>query len=533
MTGVVLGAQPAASAAAGRDRHDADRAIARCLIEGIPDHQLPELRRFLRATFPAGSAPALKLCERLTGPAGNACILADLSERDLFTRPLADQPDSDPRHHQSATALRVQHRVASQKVEQAVISQDLAHATDLAEHAYQGGDPRVETPSEDASAAMTLVLAAAATFNGDAETALGLLADARSSSGRDDRRLGAAVLLELLCLVALGRLSEAETSRRTALAVAAEDELLACSDIEGAWAEGLVRAGYITRGRAAADYALELWASSGAPARSMVCAAMRARAGVLLEAGELDRADAMLDQVLDISETSGSDFEVMPTLALQTHVALARDDPEEALRRVGCRARVHDRHRLGPQLRDQVASARLRAFVAMHDPERAAIELEWCTPGCSTRHGRARIELERGRRAVARRLLLNTWPSLPRRRVERHLLLARSWAGEEDDRASAHVAAADLLGRQHGLGWTVTHEVDLGRPALDRTPDTLSPAEMRVLQLLPSGATSREMAEKLYVSRETVRSHLKHIYAKLAVHDREAAVARARVLGLG
>jgi LuxR family maltose regulon positive regulatory protein len=60
----------------------------------------------------------------------------------------------------------------------------------------------------------------------------------------------------------------------------------------------------------------------------------------------------------------------------------------------------------------------------------------------------------------------------------------------------------------------------------------LSEAELRVLRYLPSNLKAPEIAAELCVSGNTVRTHLRHIYAKLDAHDRNSAVARARELGL-
>jgi LuxR family transcriptional regulator, maltose regulon positive regulatory protein len=62
--------------------------------------------------------------------------------------------------------------------------------------------------------------------------------------------------------------------------------------------------------------------------------------------------------------------------------------------------------------------------------------------------------------------------------------------------------------------------------------DELSPAELRVLGYLPSDLTAGEIASELYLSANTVRTHLRHIYAKLGAHTRREAVARAREFGL-
>lgn len=60
-------------------------------------------------------------------------------------------------------------------------------------------------------------------------------------------------------------------------------------------------------------------------------------------------------------------------------------------------------------------------------------------------------------------------------------------------------------------------------------PDTatpLTPQEERVAHFLPSGRTNREIAEEMNISRETVKAHLQHIYSKLGVRTRSAAVYR-------
>jgi len=53
-----------------------------------------------------------------------------------------------------------------------------------------------------------------------------------------------------------------------------------------------------------------------------------------------------------------------------------------------------------------------------------------------------------------------------------------------------------------------------------------------VLRLLDSELTGPEIARELFLSHNTVRSHTKHIFTKLDVTSRRAAVLRARELGL-
>jgi DNA-binding NarL/FixJ family response regulator len=58
----------------------------------------------------------------------------------------------------------------------------------------------------------------------------------------------------------------------------------------------------------------------------------------------------------------------------------------------------------------------------------------------------------------------------------------------------------------------------------------LTDREWEVLDLLCDGATTREIAEALYLSPETVNSHAKSVLKKLGVHSRAAAVEAASVL---
>jgi LuxR family maltose regulon positive regulatory protein len=62
--------------------------------------------------------------------------------------------------------------------------------------------------------------------------------------------------------------------------------------------------------------------------------------------------------------------------------------------------------------------------------------------------------------------------------------------------------------------------------------EALSEAELRVLRYLPTNLRGPEIAAELFVSQNTIRAHLRNVYAKLGVHSRTDAVNRARELGL-
>jgi LuxR family maltose regulon positive regulatory protein len=62
--------------------------------------------------------------------------------------------------------------------------------------------------------------------------------------------------------------------------------------------------------------------------------------------------------------------------------------------------------------------------------------------------------------------------------------------------------------------------------------EELSEAELRVVRYLPTNLRASDIAAELFVSTNTIRTHLRHIYAKLDAHGRAEAVDRARELGL-
>lgn len=68
--------------------------------------------------------------------------------------------------------------------------------------------------------------------------------------------------------------------------------------------------------------------------------------------------------------------------------------------------------------------------------------------------------------------------------------------------------------------------------ALHAADDHLSPREVSILSLIAAGNANKRVAWKLDISEDTVKTHLKHIYAKLGVTDRTHAVTIAAKRGL-
>ena len=94
-------------------------------------------------------------------------------------------------------------------------------------------------------------------------------------------------------------------------------------------------------------------------------------------------------------------------------------------------------------------------------------------------------------------------------------------------------AAAESLGTESGTDLSVA----LGSPprsrGVPRQPAAiLTDRELLVLRFLPSHLTYAEIARECLMSVNTVKTHLKSIYAKLGVSSRAETVERARLLGL-
>jgi two-component system nitrate/nitrite response regulator NarL len=70
-----------------------------------------------------------------------------------------------------------------------------------------------------------------------------------------------------------------------------------------------------------------------------------------------------------------------------------------------------------------------------------------------------------------------------------------------------------------------TREVDSDRPVL-------TPREHEILGLIAAGMTAPAIGEQIFLSAATVKTHLAHLYEKLGVNDRAAAVAEAMRRGL-
>jgi LuxR family maltose regulon positive regulatory protein len=152
------------------------------------------------------------------------------------------------------------------------------------------------------------------------------------------------------------------------------------------------------------------------------------------------------------------------------------------------------------------------------------------------RHGRwneARAALTAGQE------LASFLEALPWLAVQIRLELARGFVTLRDADAGQEQLdeALELLGRSPGLDSLSARADGLQREVDDAHKGAhhagLTRAELRLLPLLATHLSFREIAEQLFVSRNTIKTQAISVYRKLGVSSRSEAVAEAQRLGLG
>lgn len=260
--------------------------------------------------------------------------------------------------------------------------------------------------------------------------------------------------------------------------------------------------------------------------------------------GELEAAEVAY------REASSWGHPVQPGLAL---LRLAQGRTEEALAAVN---RVLEEHPLtgasdAVVRRAPVLSAAVEVSLAVGDlpaAERATAELEQVAEGFGSDYLRASAISARGAVALASgdaagagvvlRRALGEWQRLDApyeaARVRTGLAQACRSVGDLDT-AEAELDAARSCFEQLGAAPDLAL-LDVLRgstePEQPDTPGGLTPREVEVLELVATGASNREVAERLFISERTVARHLSNLFTKLGVSTRSAATAWAYEQGL-
>ena len=284
-----------------------------------------------------------------------------------------------------------------------------------------------------------------------------------------------------------------------------------------AWA-ALMRALLCRRGaeqmRADADEAVRRFA-----AESFVTPTPALQQGIArILCGDLDGGEVSLEDAVSAGEQIDSPEHVAVALCEQSLLAMARSQWDQA----------------------EVLAARAGTVL-----RRAGIEESYATP---------LVSAVRARTALHRADLPAVHQELARAQRLRHLLtyaLPHFAVQARIELACVHLALTDLAGartlmreiddllrRRPGLG-TLTGQAEALRAQLSRQrgdgaagASSLTAAELRLLPLLSTHLSFPEIADELFLSRNTIKTEANSIYRKLGASSRSQAVSRSRDLGL-
>ena len=234
--------------------------------------------------------------------------------------------------------------------------------------------------------------------------------------------------------------------------------------------------------------------------------------------GDLEGGDESLEDAVSVGEVTGAPDDLAVALCERSLVAMAHSERDRA----------------------EVLAERARTVL-----RRAGIEESYAIPLiCALR---ARAAMHRGDVPAARRELLSARHlrplltyALPYLAVQARIELARVHLALADLAGARTLMREvdDLLRRRPGLG-TLVGQAGALRAQLSklRGPNTLgasalTAAELRLLPVLATHLTFREIAEQMSLPRTTIKSQAMSIYRKLGTSSRNEAVARCRELGI-
>jgi LuxR family transcriptional regulator, maltose regulon positive regulatory protein len=285
---------------------------------------------------------------------------------------------------------------------------------------------------------------------------------------------------------------------------------------------------------------------------------LRTLAGLALEGGDLDAAEQLTEQALSISERGRPMFEFL-TLLDRAAIWSARGQVRDALTTVEAARLALPQG--GPELLGRADELEAVLRLSLGDL-RSPAELADGLPSARRRLLLARIALAAGdhRSAQDHLLAFGEADLTPRHLLVRHVLLAAAEIQCDGPRLTDLLTSVNDTARQGGFLHTVVTtapqvtdylaaypsrlrqdpftqrligaalevraaHLDGSRPGRG-LPEPLTAAELRILKLLPT-STYPEMAAALYISHNTVKTHLRSVYQKLGVTSRAEAIERA------
>jgi LuxR family transcriptional regulator, maltose regulon positive regulatory protein len=281
---------------------------------------------------------------------------------------------------------------------------------------------------------------------------------------------------------------------------------------------------------------------------------------VAFERGDLVSAERLFEQAISMSE------EVRPALALVSQLLLARVWLADGRAGDALDGIAQARAFLPPDstspLRGLCHALEGRVAIQVGDLDRAEESARRLEPGNRASVLQTRIDIARADFNQAREALARCVPVTMRERLDVAVLAARIACGRRSGDADTLLAAAIQAAKPEGFVVAVTDDLAEVRSrvarllrsrrigtyeqaVLDRLEGGLPPVkahggdagplsdrELTVLRYLTSHLTMKEIAAEIFVSTNTVKTHVKRIYMKLGVSSRMEALAEARRLGV-
>ena len=485
------------------NRHVIDYLTEQVLIALDPD-----LLRFMLATSIV-DAVCGGLADAITGESGSALRLAELERGNVFITPLDErrewyryhhllaellsieldrrQPDTKPLLHQRAATWYAEHGLPDRAVRHAIAAGDIDLAAQvISEHYLRWLEM------------------------GRTTTLLGWLESMPPDAVETDRRLG---VVKAWTMHFLGRHEEGNAALVDAIRAPTAAGPLpdGASSIDATAA--LIGAAFpgddVGRMLTSARRAFEFEANRDSPWRTTVHVLL---GFALVRSARFEEAREPLLLGAELASKLGLWMDAVGARTLLGRVELETGNPDGAERYARAAIDVADEQGLGGTPTFAYAQSILGLILVRRgDPAAGAEELEQALPairalGEPLSIAESLLTLAQARRAVGQR-------------AEAVALQREAVAIIE----SLHDPGASLVAMRRS--WPAGGR---GR----RPSDQVSKRELEVLRAMAKGASKREAADQLFVSYNTVHSHVRSLYQKLDAHSLTEAITRARELGL-